>query len=265
MQPITPRSSRPRSRSVLWRFIWGGLAVSAAVGAGALAALLAPSPMRDAAAPTGVAASKSKVNPPAVRSPTGAQSLAARALTARVNELSAENQRMADELAAVSEELTARKSEVSFSYGSVRESGAFVGRTLRLRLEIANTPELQADEAQRLDNQLDVLSLGPFIREADLLEGDPAVFAQFQSALIGEMLGVDAPRRTAIANILLRRKTELLEREDDVQAWLELNEQTADEVGTLFSSNERETMANRFTFLREHGMLMIPAYSVLEE
>lgn len=236
----------------------------AAVATGALAAFLSSTSLGEASAQADVPVRQETISPSPVKAPTGAQSLAARALTARVDELNNENQRLGDELAAVTEELTTRKSEVSFSYGTVRESGAFVGRTLRLRLDIANSPELQADEAQRLDNQLDVLSLGPFIREADLLESDPVVFAQFQSALIGEMLEVDAPRRTAITSILLQRKTELLEREEDDQAWLELNQQASDEVAALFSDTERAAAADRFSFLREHGVLMIPAYAVLE-
>ena len=102
-------------------------------------------------------------------------------------ELKKANVALTTELAEVKKELNTRKSEISFSYGSVRESGRFVGMTFRKMFETAAAKEATEAQTRAADNQINILSLGPFIQDAEVMESDPEIFAQFQTPLISEV------------------------------------------------------------------------------
>src|SRR5262245_60993533 len=73
-------------------------------------------------------------------------------------ELQKQNEQLSAKLAEVSKELEARKSEISFSYGSVREAGKFVGMTFRKMFETAAAREASEVQARMADNQINILS-----------------------------------------------------------------------------------------------------------
>jgi hypothetical protein len=167
------------------------------------------------------------------------------------------------ELAAVKSELEARKSEISFSYGSVRESGRFVGMTFRKMFEAAaarGTPEAQARTA---DNQINVLSLGPFIQDAEVIESDPGAFAQFQGALVSEMLGLPAQQGQAVESLLADLKTKSLRFEAGSPEWAELNDNALQGVTATLTDEQKQAVKAQIDFLRQYGVLVIPAYSIL--
>jgi len=178
-------------------------------------------------------------------------------------ELVRQNQELTTKLAEVSKELEARKSEISFSYGSVRESGRFVGMTFRKMFEAAAAREATEAKARVAENQINIYSLGPFIQDAEVFESDPVSFAQFQAPLIGEVLGVPADRASELEGLLSDLKAKSLKLEEGSAEWLALNDQALQRVTALLSDGQKEAMKSQIGFFQQYGVLVIPAYSIL--
>lgn len=178
-------------------------------------------------------------------------------------ELVKQNEQLSAKLAEVSKELEARKSEISFSYGSVREAGKFVGMTFRKMFETAAAREAKEAQARMADNQINILSLGPFIQDAEVFEADPASFAQFQAPLISEVLSLPPERSAEVESMLTDLKAKSLKVEEGSAEWLQLNETALQKVISLVPENQRPMMKGQLDFLRQYGVLMIPAYSIL--
>src|ERR1700712_1146520 len=145
-------------------------------------------------------------------------------------ELVKQNQGLETKLAEVTKELDARKSEISFSYGSVRDSGRFVGMTFRKMFETAAARESKEIQERTADNQINVLSLGPFIQDAEVFESDPAAFAQFQAPLISEVLGLPPERGAEVETLLADLKAKSLKTEEGSAEWLQLNDTALERV-----------------------------------
>ncbi len=178
-------------------------------------------------------------------------------------ELQKQNEQLSAKLAEVSKELEARKSEISFSYGSVREAGKFVGMTFRKMFETAAARETKEAQARMADNQINILSLGPFIQDAEVFESDPASFAQFQAPLISEVLSLPPERSAEVESLLADLKSKSLKVEEGSAEWMQLNETALQKVIALVPENQRPMMKSQLDFLRQYGVLMIPAYSIL--
>ncbi len=178
-------------------------------------------------------------------------------------ELVKQNEQLSAKLAEVSKELEARKSEISFSYGSVREAGKFVGMTFRKMFETAAARETKEAQARMADNQINILSLGPFIQDAEVFESDPASFAQFQAPLISEVLSLPPERSAEVESLLADLKSKSLKVEEGSAEWMQLNETALQKVIALVPENQRPMMKGQLDFLRQYGVLMIPAYSIL--
>jgi len=178
-------------------------------------------------------------------------------------ELAKQNQALETKLTEVTKELDQRKSEISFSYGSVRDSGRFVGMTFRKMFEAAAARETSEAQRRTTDNQINVLSLGPFIQDAEVFESDPASFAQFQAPLISEVLGLPAERGTEIETLLADLKAKSLKVEEGSTEWLQLNDTALQKIVALVPESQKPAMQARIDFLQRYGVLMIPAYSIL--
>ena len=173
------------------------------------------------------------------------------------------NAALETELAEVKQELEARKSEISFSYGSVRDSGRFVGMTFRKMFETAAARESNEAEARRADNQINVLSLGPFIQDAEVIESDPSAFAQFQAPLISEVLGLPREQEAAVETLLEDFKTKSLKVEMESPEWAELNHTALQKITAFLGEDQKPARKAQLDFLQKYGVLMIPAYSIL--
>ena len=178
-------------------------------------------------------------------------------------ELLKQNQALEIKLAEVTKELDARKSEISFSYGSVRDSGRFVGMTFRKMFETAAAGGTSEAQRRTTDNQINVLSLGPFIQDAEVFESDPASFAQFQGPLVSEVLGLPAERGTEVETLLADLKAKSLKVEEGSAEWMQLNETALQKIVALVPESQKPAMQARIDFLQRYGVLMIPAYSIL--
>ncbi len=178
-------------------------------------------------------------------------------------ELAKQNETLETKLGEVTKELDARKSEISFSYGSVRDSGRFVGMTFRKMFETAAARETTEAQRRMTDNQINVLSLGPFIQDAEVFESDPTSFAQFQGPLISEVLGLPAERGPEVETLLADLKAKSLKVEEGSAEWLQLNDTALQKIVALVPESQKPAMQARIDFLQRYGVLMIPAYSIL--
>ena len=178
-------------------------------------------------------------------------------------ELEKRNEVLETKLAEVTKELETRKSEISFSYGSIRESGRFVGMTFRKMFETAAAREVTEAQARMADNQINVLSLGPFIQDAEVIESDPVAFSQFQAPLISEVLGLPAERGTEVEALLVDLKTKSLALEEGSAEWVQLNDAALQRITALLPAAQRQAMKGQLDFLGQYGVLVIPAYSIL--
>jgi len=167
------------------------------------------------------------------------------------------------EYAALKQELDVRRSEISFSYGTLRDSGRFVGMTFRKMFEAAAARGVEEAQARLADNQINVLSLGPHIQDAEVMESDPGSFAQFQTALLGEVLELPAERRGEIEALLTELKTQSLRAEMGSPEWLQLNDTALARITGLLSPTRQQALQPQLEFLQRYGVLMIPAYSIL--
>ncbi|HEY4249035.1 MAG TPA: hypothetical protein VGM64_19575 [Lacunisphaera sp.] len=200
---------------------------------------------------------------PAGNPTSGVSANSASAAASAPAEFAKQKQELETKLAEVTKELDQRKSEISFSYGSVRDSGRFVGMTFRKMFEAAAARE--ASEAQRRtsDNQINVLSLGPFIQDAEVFESDPVSFAQFQGPLVSEVLGLPAERGTEVESLLADLKAKSLKVEEGSAEWMQLNDTALQKIVSLVPDAQKSTLQPRIDFLQRYGVLMIPAYSIL--
>jgi len=185
------------------------------------------------------------------------------AASASASELARQNQVLETKLAEVTRELDERKSEISFSYGSVRQAGRFVGMTFRKMFETAAAREQEEAQTRMADNQINILSLGPFIQDAEVFESDPVSFAEFQAPLIGEVLGLPPERGAEVEALLADLKARSLKVEAGSPEWMQLNDAALQEVVALIPEDRRPEVRSRIDFLRQYGVLMIPAYSIL--
>lgn len=178
-------------------------------------------------------------------------------------DLTKKNAALETGLAEVTKELDTRKSEISFSYGSVRDSGRFVGMTFRKMFETAAAKEATEAQARAADNQLNVLSLGPFIQDAEVMESDPDIFAQFQAPLISEVLGLPVERTAEVETLLSEMKAKSMKMEAGSAEWVQLNDAALNKITALLPDEQKPALKAQIGFLQQYGVLMIPAYAIL--
>lgn len=178
-------------------------------------------------------------------------------------DLTKKNATLENGLAEVTKELDTRKSEISFSYGSVRDSGRFVGMTFRKMFETAAAREATEAQARAADNQINILSLGPFIQDAEVMESDPDIFAQFQTPLISEVLGLPVERTAEVETLLSEFKAKSLKVEAGSAEWVELNSAALNKITALLPAEQKPALKVQIDFLQQYGVLMIPAYAIL--
>lgn len=178
-------------------------------------------------------------------------------------DLTKKNAALETGLAEVTKELDTRKSEISFSYGSVRDSGRFVGMTFRKMFETAAAKEATEAQARAADNQLNVLSLGPFIQDAEVMESDPDIFAQFQTPLISEVLGLPAERTAEVEALLSEMKAKSMKVDAASPEWAKLNDTALNKIIALVPDEQKPALKGQISFFQQYGVLMIPAYAIL--
>jgi len=201
--------------------------------------------------------------PPVVSRPPDEGGL--RRAEAALAELRARNAALSAELAALQAPRDSAASEVVFSYGSHRDSGRFVGLTLRgiLDASLATDPELA--RALRGQNRLNELSLGPFIRDAEAIEADPERFAKFQGGLVSEMLELERRHEIEVEALLQAFKAQSLRVEIGSAVWVQLDRNVRERIASLLPPELRSLKEEHLRFFETYGMLLVPAYAVLND
>ncbi|GAB1489105.1 hypothetical protein MASR2M8_15570 [Opitutaceae bacterium] len=154
-------------------------------------------------------------------------------------------------------------SQVAFTYGTPREAGRYVGQTLQ-RLFAALRLQAPADVEQSLrENELNILSMGPFIKDAEQLESDPAVFAEFQASLLGEVFAWDEARRVQARELIRSQKIALAAEEPGSDEWNTANLNATQQLIGLLSLEEQADRQPEIEFITTYGVLIVPTYSLL--
>ena len=178
-------------------------------------------------------------------------------------DLARHNQELETALAEAKKELEAYKSRISVPYGPPRQAGRFVGRTFRKMFEAAAAQDPGEAQQRTAENQIGVYSLGPFIQMAESIEGDPALFAQFQGSLIGEVLELPTQRDAEVEAVLADFSARSLKTETGSPEWGVLNDAALQKITALLPEEQKQAMQERLKFFQRYGVLMIPAYSIL--
>jgi hypothetical protein len=216
-------------------------------------------------APVALSPSESAVVGPKKAGTDDSQAVAAAAIQIAMAQidLTKKNAVLETGLAEVTQELDKRKSEISFSYGSVRDSGRFVGMTFRKMFETAAAKEAAEAQTRAADNQINILSLGPFIQDAEVMESDPDIFAQFQTPLISEMLGLPAERTAEVEALLSDMKAKSMKVDMASPEWAKLNDTALSKIIALVPDEQKPALKGQISFFQQYGVLMIPAYAIL--
>lgn len=173
------------------------------------------------------------------------------------------NQALESELTAIKQVREEAKSQISIPYGQPRDAGRFVGRTFRKMFEAAAAPDPKEAQERTAENQIRVYSLGPFIQMAEGIESDPTQFAQFQGALVGEVLGLSDQRVSEVESMLADLRTRSLKMETGSPEWAALNDAALNNITALVPAEQKQAVKGQLDFLQQYGVLVIPAYSIL--
>lgn len=206
--------------------------------------------------------------PPAPRSPAETAAVEQRRLRQAeqaLAELRTRHAALEAEHAALKEEGEKAGQAVTFSYGTRRESGRFVGLTLRRSLDAAYAVDPEVARRLRAENRVNELSLGPFIRDAEKIESDPERFAEFQGGLVSEMLELGEGHEIELEALLAAFKKESLRVEIGSPTWELLDQSVRERIVALMSAESRETKAEHLRFFERYGILIVPAYAALGE
>ncbi len=154
-------------------------------------------------------------------------------------------------------------SQVAFSYGTPGDAGRYVGQTLRRMFETTRQQDPAEIDRTLKENELHLLSMGPFIKDAEQLESDPAVFAEFQSSLLGEVFAWDEARRAQARELIRSQKAALANQEVGTAAWNTANVQATRQLIALLSADEQAARQPEIDFITNYGVLIVPTYSIL--
>ncbi len=184
---------------------------------------------------------------------------------AALAELRARNAALSDELAALQQSQGSGAAEVVFSYGSHRDSGRFVGLTLRGIMDASLTTDPEVARKLREQNRLNELSLGPFIRDAETIEADPERFAKFQGGLVSEVLELERRHEIEVEALLQAFKAQSLRVEIGSAVWVQLDRSVRERIASLLPPEVRTSKEEHIRFFETYGMLLVPAYGVLND
>jgi hypothetical protein len=155
------------------------------------------------------------------------------------------------------------QSQVAFTYGTPQEAGRYVGQTLQ-RLFAARQLQTPEEVEQSLrENELNILSMGPFIKDAEQLESDPAVFSEFQAEVLGEVFALDPARRVQARELIRGLKAGTATEPAGSVVWNAANEQATRLLVSLLTPEEQIARRTEIDFISSYGVLVVPTYSIL--
>ncbi len=157
--------------------------------------------------------------------------------------LLAENRSLTERIATIEEEVASLNQEWTFSYGTTREAGRFVGSMLR---DAADMRNLDPDDPEALvrvrDLFLQFTSMGPILQEMQEIDDKPAEFAQFRAAALGSLLDLDEGTEQQVGGIVERYKAMSLDLEEGSDERADLNNRALDEIRQIITPEQREIL-----------------------
>lgn len=157
----------------------------------------------------------------------------------------------------------ALNTQVAFSYGTPREAGRYVGQTLQRLFAATRKQDPEEMERSLRENELNLLSMGPFIKDAEQLESDPAIFAEFQSSLLAEVFSWDDARRSQARELIRGVKAGVASEDVGTEAWNAANRQATQQLVGLLTPEEQLARQSEIDFINNYGVLIVPTYSIL--
>lgn len=169
------------------------------------------------------------------------------ALRARIEELEGlvaslrdENRRAMAREAGIREEVEKLNQEWTFSYGSTREAGKFVGTLFRDAAAMREMdPRDPAMAEMGRDLFLKFASLGPILQEIQKIDDNPAEFAEFSSSVLGGALDLDGGKQQEVKAVIERYKAQAIKLDPENPQRADLNTRALEEVRSKLGEDQR--------------------------
>lgn len=169
-------------------------------------------------------------------------------LASRGNEttaLRAERDKLTTEMEAMRKEVEELNKEWTFSYGSTRDAGKFMGSMLR---DAVLLREMDPEDPERAikarDMFLKFASMGPILQEMQKIDDKPKEFAEFRSSILAEALGLEENERGRIAGVVERYKTQFNNLPAEAPERAQLNEQALTEVTSGLNDDQKKLLGD---------------------
>ena len=159
---------------------------------------------------------------------------------ARIKGLVAEQDKLAGRNREMQQEMEKLNQEWTFSYGSTKDAGKFIGSLMKDGLGMRNLDPKDPEAATKMrDMFLKSASLGPILQEMQKIDDKPKEFADFRAAVLGEALGLDDAGRERVSGIVERYKAQALALPEDSEQRLALSQQALDEIRGGLSEDQQ--------------------------
>ena len=157
-------------------------------------------------------------------------------LLATKTDLDKRNQEMKAEVEKMNQEWT-------FSYGTTKDAGKFIGSLMKDALAMRNMDRNDPENAAKMrDMFLKFTSLGPILQEMQKLDDKPKEFAEFRAEALGEALDLDESQRQRVAGIVEKYKTQAQSLPEGSDERAQLNEKAIAEIRTGLNEEQQGLM-----------------------
>ena len=147
------------------------------------------------------------------------------------------------DIAAMKIEVEKMNKEWTFSYGTTRDAGKFLGSMLRDGVTMRNMDPNDPEAATKArDMFLKFASMGPILQEMQKIDDKPKEFAEFRASILGEALGLSEAERTKVAAVVERYKTQANTLPVDSAERQAINERAVAEVTASFTDEQKSLL-----------------------
>ena len=154
--------------------------------------------------------------------------------------LRAERDKLSADLARMRQEVEELNKEWTFSYGSTRDAGKFMGSMMRDAILLR---DMAPDDPERANKSRDMFlkfaSMGPILQEMQKIDDKPKEFAEFRASILAEALGLEDNERGRVAGVVERYKSQYNNLPADSPEREELNQRALTEVTSRFTDEQK--------------------------
>ncbi|MFM8983640.1 MAG: hypothetical protein ACKOLA_12210, partial [Spartobacteria bacterium] len=154
--------------------------------------------------------------------------------------LRTERDKLSEDMAKMKKEVEELNKEWTFSYGSTRDAGKFMGSAMRDAILLRDMAQDDPERAAKSrDMFLKFVSMGPILQEMQKLDDKPKEFSEFRASILAESLGLEDNERTRVAGVVERYKTQYNNLPVDSPEREALNERALSEVTSGFTEEQK--------------------------